>query len=69
MKTADFLMAAQALRVLTETVARYRKTGQMDAEQLAVEWEAVSTRSREVAANLTAALDEAEAQRESDEPA
>ena len=61
MNAADMLLAVQALRLLTDAVARFRATGQMDAEQLAAAWETVSARSRQVAAELDAALDAAEA--------
>lgn len=64
MNAADLLMAAQALRLLTEAHARYAATGRMDAEQLMREWERVSAESRRASANLTAALDEAQAARD-----
>lgn len=69
MKASDLFLAIQALRLVTSTVADYRRTGTMDAEALVQEWERISARSREVAADLDAALDEADAADRDDQPA
>jgi hypothetical protein len=53
----------QALRLVTEAVTRYRETGEMDAEQLANNWEEVNNRAELAGDDLDAAIREANERR------